>query len=461
MDAENVDLIVIGSGQGGVPLAVDAARAGKRVVVFERGTLGGTCVNTGCTPSKAFLAVAHGAGRARRAIDVGVQADVRVSGADALARARGIRDDWREGVEHRLQAAGVEVVRAEASFTGERIVSGGGRVVTAPHVVIDTGAAPAIPPIPGLADVRYLTSDSFFDQPTLPDRLIVIGAGYIGLELGQGSQRLGSAVTIVHSHDRILEREDADAVAAVQHSLERDGVRFVFDASIREVRGRGEEIEVVLADGTVLAGDGLFVATGRAPNTKALHLEAAGIACTARGFVAVDDYLRTACAGVFAIGDVAGQPAFTHVAWEDYRRVASTIAGTPRRRDDRVLSYSTFTEPQLARTGLGEAEAVQRGIAARTEVLSPGDIARGVEWDLTDGSWQLVVDTATEKIVGATLVGYETCEIVHTLAFAIHMGATWRDLDTFVAIHPTFCEGLPTLARRFAVDAADARPKNA
>jgi dihydrolipoamide dehydrogenase len=452
MKAESVDLVVIGSGQGGVPLAADAARAGMRVVLFERGALGGTCVNTGCTPSKAFLATAHNAGRARRAIDVGVFCDVRASGADALARARRIRDEWRSGVVDRLEAAGVEVIRAEASFTGPRVVAGGGREVTAPHIVIDTGAAPVVPPIPGLADVPYLTSDSFFDQTSLPQRLLVIGAGYIGLELGQGSQRLGSAVTIVHTHDRILEREDADAVAAVQRSLERDGVRFVVNASVRDVRQRDGAIEVVLADGTTLTADGLLVATGREPNTKALRLEAAGIACTSRGFIAVDDYLRTASDGVFAIGDVAGQPAFTHVAWEDYRRVSSTIAGTPRRRDDRVLSYATFTEPQLARTGLTEREAVTLGITTRTETLSPGDIARGAEWELTDGSWQMVVDTATEKIVGATLVGYETSEIVHALAFAIQMGATWRDLDAFVAIHPTFSEGLPSLARRFATE---------
>jgi dihydrolipoamide dehydrogenase len=449
MNPETVDLVVVGSGQGGVPLALDGAKSGKRVVLFERGSVGGTCINTGCTPSKAFLAVAHNAGRARRASDVGVFAEVRASGSDALARTRRIRGEWRGGIERRLADAGVELIRAEAAFVAERTLAGGGRVVTAPHVVIDTGAAPVAPKIPGLAGVRYLTSDSFFDQASLPARLVVIGAGYIGLELGQGARRLGSAVTIVHAHDRILEREEPEASAAVRHSLERDGVRFVFDASIREVREHDGTIQIALEDGTTLEADGLLVATGRAPNTDALQPQAGGVATRAGGYIEVDDCLRTTSPGVFAIGDAAGQPAFTHVSWEDYRRVKSTIEGKPRRKDDRVLSYSTFTEPQLARTGLTERQAQARGIAAKSVTLATADIARGAEWALTDGFYRLVVDSATEKIVGATLVGYEAGEIVHTLAFAIHMGATWRDLDSFVGIHPTFGEGLPSLARLF------------
>ena len=397
MNPERVDLIVVGSGQGGVPLAVDFAKSGKRVVLFERSSFGGTCINTGCTPSKAFLAAAHNAGRARRARDVGVFAEVRASGSDALARARRIRDGWRLGVERRLAESGVEIVRAEAAFSAERTLTGGGRVVTAPHVVIDTGAAPVAPGIPGLAGVRYLTSDSFFDQESLPERLLIVGAGYIGLELGQGAQRLGSSVTIVHSHDRILEREEPEAAAAVRRSLERDGVRFVFDASIREVRPCDGAIEVELADGTTLEGDGLLVAAGRAPNSAALEPDAGGVACRPGGYLAVDECLRTTSPGVFAIGDVAAQPAFTHVSWEDYRRVKSTIEGTPRRRDDRVLSYSTFTEPQLARTGFTEREAQTHGIAAKTVTLATADIARGAEWELTEGSYRLVVDAATEK----------------------------------------------------------------
>ena len=351
MSIERADLIVVGSGQGGVPLALAFAKAGKHVVLFERGRVGGTCVNVGCTPSKAFLAPAHMAGRARRASDIGVRADVRASGREALARTRRIRDDWRHGLEANIARAGIELIHAEASFTGERTLTGGERTIAAPFVVLDTGASPVTPPIPGLADVGYLTNESFFDRETLPERLVVIGAGYIGLELGQGAQRLGSAVTIVHSRDRVLEREDPDASAVIRQSLERDGVRFVFDASTREVRRRNGTIEVVLADGRTLEADGLLVATGRAPNAAALRPDLGGIECRTGGYIAVDDFLQTTSPGVFAIGDVAGQPAFTHVSWEYHRRVASTIAGVPRRKDDRVLSYSTFTEPQLARTG--------------------------------------------------------------------------------------------------------------
>jgi dihydrolipoamide dehydrogenase len=447
---EQADLIVVGSGQGGVPLAVDFAKAGKHVVLFERGKLGGTCVNVGCTPSKAFLAPAHMAGRARRAVDVGVHASVTASSRDALARTRKIRDEWHDGTETRVAKAGIDLIRAEASFTGTRTLAGGGREVSAPIVVIDTGASPVTPGIRGLADVPYLTNESFFEQEELPKRLIVIGAGYIGLELGQGAQRLGSEVTIVHSRDRILEREEHDASETVHASLVRDGVTFHFDAMVREVALRDGVYAVTLGNGTTLEADGLLVAAGRAPNTAALNVHHGGIECRTGGYVIVDEYLRTTSDGVYAIGDVAGQPAFTHVSWEDYRRVSSTIAGTPRRRDDRVLSYSTFTEPQLARTGLTLAEAHAKGIAAKAVTLATADIARGAEWGLDEGFYRLVIDTATQKIIGATMVGYEVGEIVHTLAFAIHLGATWHDLDTFVGIHPTFGEGLPTLARMFA-----------
>ncbi len=453
MTPEDVDLVVIGSGQGGVPLAADFARRGKRVVLFERDRLGGSCVNFGCTPSKALLASAHNAGRARRAGPLGVHATVTVDQRAVFERVRSVREEWRSGVETKLAKAGVEVVRASAAFSGERTVRGGEREVRGERVVIDTGTTAALPPVHGLGDVPYFTNKTFFDQVELPPRLLVIGGGYIGLELGQGAQRLGCAVTIVHGSEHVMDREEHDAAAFVRSSMESDGVTFELHAHATAVEQKGEVLRLTLDSGKTLEGEGLLVATGRVPNTADLDVNRSNVTCRHGGFIEVDDFLETSCPGVFALGDVAGQPQFTHVSWEDFRRLSSTFAGKPRRRDDRVLSYTTFTEPQLARTGLTEAEARARGIDAGVVTEPLSDVARGVEWDLEAGFYRLVIDRATDKIVGATFVGYEAGELIHVVGFAIEFGATWRDLDRFVGIHPTFGEGLPSLARLFEASA--------
>lgn len=445
---EEVDLVVIGSGQGGVPLAVDAAESGQRVVLFERDKLGGSCVNYGCTPSKAFLASAHNAGRARLAKSLGVEADVRVDQRAVMQRVRRIVADWHDGIAPKLEKAGVEIILGSASFIGERTVRGGNREIRGARVVIDTGTTAAMPPIEGLADVPYFTNHNFFDQETLPARLIVIGGGYIGLELGQGAHRLGSRVTVLTPAERVMEREEPDASAVLQTSFGRDGVTLRFEARAKRIAHDGKTYRVELSDGGTFEGEGVLVATGRTPNTSDLNAAASGVELE-RGYVKADDFLQTTCPGVYALGDVAGQPAFTHVSWEDFRRLKSTFAGKPRKRDDRVLSYSTFTEPQLARTGLTEEEAKNKGIAARSVTLQLAEVARGAEWDLELGFYRLVVDTSNDRIVGATMVGYEAGELVHVLAFAIELGATWRQLDDFVGIHPTFGEGLPSLARLF------------
>lgn len=444
---EDVDLIVIGSGQGGIPLADWYARAGKHVVLFERGRLGGSCINVGCTPSKAFLAAAHNAGRARLAAPLGVHAEVRVDQRAVMRRVRSVRDDWRTGSERRVESAKIDLVRATASFTGIRTVAGGGREVRAPRVVIDTGTSPRLPPVARLADAPYLTNLTWFEQETLPARTIVLGGGYVGLELGQGAQRLGSAVTIVHPNPRVMDREEYDASDVLEASLRADGVTLELNARAEAVRYDGGLFRVTVSGGRTLEAEGLLVAAGRTPNTPDLAAERSGIDLS-NGFVKVDEYLQTTCPGVYALGDVAGQPAFTHVSWEDFRRLRSTFEGAPRRRDDRVLSYSTFTEPQLARTGLTYDQARARGIDARARTLALGDVARGSEWNLENGFFRLVAGP-DDKLLGATFVGYETGELIHTIGFALELGATWRDLDAFVGIHPTFGEGLPSLARLF------------
>lgn len=446
---QDVDLIIIGSGQGGMPLARDFAKAGKRVVLFERGKLGGSCVNYGCTPSKAFLAVAHNAGRARRAAPLGVLAALEIDVAAVMRRVRSVRDEWHDGSEESVAKAKIDLIRASAAFIGERTVAGGGHEVRAPLVVIDTGTRPTIPPIPGLAGTPYLTNLTWFEQEVLPKRVIVIGGGYIGLELGQGARRLGSEVTIIDAGARIMQSEESDASDVIAKSIATDGVVLHLGSKIESVSHDGQAFTVTLGDGTNLEAEGLLIAAGRTPNTIDLALEKSSVETQKNGNIRVDQYLETTCPGVYALGDVAGQPAFTHVAWEDYRRLSSTFAGKPRARNDRVLSYSTFTEPQLARIGYTEAQAREVGIDCDTRTLQLATTARGEEWNLTEGFYRLVIDRKSSKMIGATLVGYEAGEVIHTIALATELGATWRDLDEFVGIHPTFGESLPSLARLF------------
>jgi dihydrolipoamide dehydrogenase len=233
-------------------------------------------------------------------------------------------------------------------------------------------------------------------------------------------------------------------------ALVDEGMRIFNNAKARSVRMDGDEIVLQIENGPEVRGNGLLVAAGRTPNTKALHAEKSGIELSHDGMIKVDEYLQTTCEGVYAIGDVAGQPAFTHVSWEDYRRIKSTLEGKPRKRDDRVLSYTTFTEPQLARTGLTESEAKKRGIDACSKTVPLSDVARGEEWNLTRGFFRLVIDDANDKIIGGTFVGYEAGELIHIITAHIELGATWQDLDRSMYVHPTFAEGLPTLAREFA-----------
>lgn len=443
---EHVDAIVIGSGQGGVPFAVDLAKAGKRVVLFERGRLGGSCVNYGCTPSKAFLAAAHTAGRAARAEKLGVRGNTKVDFKAAMQRVREVRDSFTASTQSRLDAAGVRIVRAEASFTGARTVSGGGETIEAPLVVIDTGTSAFVPMVPGLEGIPYLTNATFFDQTELAKSMIVMGGGYIGLELGQGMARCGCKVHVIDPNARVLAREEPDASDALSGGLNADGVSLHLGRKVAEVK-HDRDFWMRLDDGTELRAQALLVATGRRPNTGALSAASSGIELDGKGYVKIDERFATTCAGVYAIGDVAGQPAFTHVSWEDYRRLNAILAGEPRTRSDRVLAYSTFTEPQVARVGMTIDEANQKGLHARAVTLPITKIARAIEWGHEFGFFRLVVDAGNDKILGATMVGYETAELVHVILAHMEAGSTWRVLERSVHIHPTYGEGLPSLAR--------------
>lgn len=444
---ETVDAIIIGSGQGGIPLAVDLTKEGRKVVLFERDALGGSCVNYGCTPSKAFLAAAHAAGRARKADKLGIHVQVEVDFPAVMERVRGIRNSFNQGVTRRLVDAGVKVVCAEASFTGERTVTGGEVTVQAPVVVLDTGTSSLIPEIPGLAGTPYLTNRNFFNLEKLPPRLLVIGGGYIGLELGQGLARLGSETQMIVRGDRVLSQEEFDVSETLAEAFKQDGIQLHFNANIEKVAYANGVFALMLSNRQELQGEALLIATGRQPNTSALNTAAAGVELDQQGYVKIDDQFQTTRSGVYAIGDVAKQPAFTHVAWEDYRRLKAILKGKDRTRNDRVLGYAVYTEPQVGRVGMTLEEAENKGISARVVTLPMTHIARSIEWGHDLGFYRMVVDKDTDKILGATLVGYETAELVHVFLSLMEAGATWQLLEQSVHIHPTYGEALPSLAR--------------
>lgn len=444
---ETLDAIVIGSGQGGVPFALDLAAQGKKVMLFEPGRFGGSCINYGCTPSKALLAAAHNAGRARRMTPLGVSAVVTVNFPAVMERVRTIRDRFEHAIEKELEASHVRVVRETAEFVGNKTVRGGETTAQAPIIIIDTGTSAHVPDISGLAGTPFLTNANIFELRELPRRLLVLGAGYIGLELGQGMARLGSEVHIIDGNARVLSREEPDASETLQKSLARDALVLHLGRTVASAKHAGE-FELVLDNGERLAGDALLVATGRTPNTQQLNPTAGGIELDQRGYVSVDEHLQTTCKGVYAIGDVAGQPQFTHVSWEDFRRLKAILAGGQRTRDDRVLAYTTFTEPQVARVGLDAESAQKRGIKARAVTLGLDRVSRAIEWNEENGFYRLLVDEQ-DRIIGATLVGYEAGELVHVILAHMELGSTWQRLDACVHIHPTYAEGLPSLARLF------------
>jgi pyruvate/2-oxoglutarate dehydrogenase complex dihydrolipoamide dehydrogenase (E3) component len=446
------DLIVIGSGQGGIPFAADFAKAGRKVILFERDALGGSCVNYGCTPSKAFLAAAHAAGRARQAAKLGIHTQVQVDFTAVMERVRGVRDRFNQGVHRRLEGAGVQVVCAEASFAGQSIVTGGNITVQSPLIVINTGTSALIPDIPGLAGTPYLTNRNFFDLKELPKRLIVLGAGYIGLELGQGLARLGTDTHVIVRGDRLLAQEELDVSETLAEAFRQDGISLHFKVNVEQVHYANGLFTLTLSNGETLEAEALLVAIGRKPNTAALNVAAAGVELDKKGFVKINEQFQTTSEGIYAIGDVAGQPAFTHVAWEDYRRLKAILCGEQRTRSDRVLGYAVYTEPQVGRVGMTLEQAQKQGINARAVTLPMAHIARGIEWGHDLGFYRMVIDRDTDKILGATLVGYETAELVHVFLSLMEAGATWQLLEQSVHIHPTYGEALPSLARLLIED---------
>jgi pyruvate/2-oxoglutarate dehydrogenase complex dihydrolipoamide dehydrogenase (E3) component len=445
------DVIVIGAGQAGVPLSARLAAAGRRVMLAERKELGGTCVNTGCTPTKTMIASARAAHVARTAGRLGVTAgEVRVDLAAVVRRKDDIVREWRDSVERRLRQAGdrLTLARAHARFVGPREVEADGERHRAEVVVVNAGARPMVPRIPGLDGAGALDNRTAMELTDVPPHLIVLGGGYIGCEFAQMFRRFGSEVTLIDHGERLLAMEDADASKAIEDVFAAEGIRLERSARVESVARDKGEVVARLARGEV-RGSHLLVAVGRRPNSDDLGADAAGIALDTHGFIPVDDHYRTSAEGVYAVGDVTPGPQFTHASWDDHRRLFDHLTGRGgRKRSDRVVPVTAFTDPQLARVGLTEQEAQARGVAYEKAAMAFGTIARAVETGETAGTIKVLIDPATERVLGAAIVGAEAGELIHVFVAVMQAGATARAIVDAEMVHPTFAEGLQSALLR-------------
>jgi pyruvate/2-oxoglutarate dehydrogenase complex dihydrolipoamide dehydrogenase (E3) component len=441
------DVIVIGTGQAGVPLAARLAAAGKRVVIIERGSAGGTCVNYGCTPTKTLIASARAAHVARTGERLGVRVPrVDVDFAAVMARKDAIVKRWREGIEKKLASGGerLRLVRGHARFVAPRTVEVNGERYGASQIVVNVGARPSIPDIPGLADSGYVDSAGALRFTALPEHLLVLGAGYIACELGQLFRRLGSQVTLVAPSRRLLSREDESLTEALAGVFRAEGIDLQLGKSVTEVVRGSDGIELV-AGSDVFRGSHLLVATGRRPNTDDLGCAEGDLAVDRDGYLLVDERYQTSQPGVFALGDCTPGPQFTHASWDDHRVVFDVLTGRPaRKRSERHVPYTVFTDPQLAGVGLSERAAREQGLEVEVAEMPFGHIARAIETDETAGVVKIVIDAKTERVLGAFIVGVDAGELIAVFSVLMQAGGTARALVDGEVVHPTFAEGLQT-----------------
>jgi len=451
------DAVIIGAGQAGVPLARGLAQAGWRTALAERSHVGGTCINEGCTPTKTMIASARVAYLARRASSYGIATgEVSVDMVAVRQRKRDLVEGWRSGSERRLvNTDNLDLLIGEAVFLGPHrleIRSGDATpiVVEADHIFINTGCRPALPPLPGLDEVPYLTSTTIMELDSIPEHLLILGGGYVAVEFAQMFRRFGSRVTVIQRREQLLPREDADVAQAVAAILEEDGVELFLDAnarSVKEIAGSGMEMEIASPAGaTLLVGSHLLVATGRTPNTEALNMEAAGLRVDEKGYLPVNERLETEVDGIYALGDVNGGPAFTHIAYDDFRIVrANLLEGGRAATTDRLVPYVVFLDPQLGRVGLSEREARERGFGLRIMKLPMNYVARALEMDESRGFVKVVVDDADDHILGCAVLGVEGGEIMAVIQVAMMGGLTASRLRDAVFAHPTLAESLNNL----------------
>jgi pyruvate/2-oxoglutarate dehydrogenase complex dihydrolipoamide dehydrogenase (E3) component len=453
---QQYDAIVIGSGQGGTPLSMALAAAGMHTALVERKHVGGTCINEGCTPTKTMVASGRVAYLARRAADYGVKVGpISIDMAKVRQRKRNIVDSFRNGSQSRIEkTANLELIFGEASFSGHqtilvRLQNGDRRTLSAKHIFINAGTRASRPKLDGLDTVPSLDNISIMELDAVPDHLLILGGGYIGLEFGQLFRRFGSQVTIVQSDAQLLAREDADIAEEVTNILRQDGVDVLLNAKATRVSKSGETIQVEIqssATSNPLSGSHLLVATGRVPNTDTLNLLSAGVQTDDRGFIRVNDRLETTAEGVYALGDIKGGPAFTHISYDDFRIIrANLLEGKSASTKDRQVPYTVFIDPQLGRIGMTEAEARQQGRKIRVAKLPMTHVARALEVDETRGFMKAIVDAGTSQILGAAILGIEGGEIMSAIEIAMMGKLPYTALRDGTFAHPTLTESLNNL----------------
>ncbi len=449
---KNFDAIIIGTGQAGPSLSARLAGAGMKVAIIERKLFGGTCVNTGCIPTKTLVASARAAYMARRAADFGVMINNEIAVDMKKVKAR--KDDIVGRTNHEVpewmaKIPNLTVYKAHARLEGPHTVSVGDEELEADKIFINVGARAFVPPMPGLDDVEYLTNSSMMQVDYLPAHLIIIGGSYIGLEFGQMYRRFGSQVTIVEMGPRLIQRDDEDVSEAVKEIIENEGVNIRLNAECMAAEKRGDQIQVKLdcdRGDKAVTGSHLLLAVGRVPNTHDLGLDKAGIETDARGYIQVDDQLRTNVSGVWALGDCNGQGAFTHTSYNDFEIVAANLLEDDRRRiSDRILCYGLYIDPPLGRVGMTEAQVRQSGRSALIGKRLMANIGRAVEKGETRGFMKILVDAKSKEILGAAILGVGGDEAIHSILDIMYTKSPYTVIQRAMHIHPTVSELIPTV----------------
>ena len=448
---QNYDAIVIGSGQGGGPMAHKLADLGQKVALVEREHLGGSCINYGCTPTKTMIASARVAHYARRGPEFGVKTDVSIDFAKVVARKNEMVLSWRQGQQSQAdKRPTLQLHKGHARFTGPHEVEVNGEILASEKIFINTGTRARIIPIPGLEDVPYLTNKEILDLETLPEHLLILGGNYLGLEFGQMFLRFGSKVSVIEVNGRIAGKEDEDVSESLQEILSEEGIAFHLGQKATRVAKAGSSIEVTVEgkDGSTetLSGSHLLVAIGRTPNTDDLGLDAAGIERDDAGFIKTNPKLETTVPGVWAIGDCKGGPAFTHVSYDDHLVIYDNlIEGKERSIEGRIIPYAMFTDPELGRVGMTENEARAAGYKLKVGSMPMEWVARAIERGETKGMAKVVINAEDDRILGATYLGPEGGDLVQTLMALMLADAPWTVFKQRMFTHPTMTEGFFTL----------------
>jgi pyruvate/2-oxoglutarate dehydrogenase complex dihydrolipoamide dehydrogenase (E3) component len=449
------DAIVIGTGQAGPPLAARLSDAGMKVAIVERKYFGGTCVNTGCIPTKALVASAYAAHLTRRAAEYGLETGgqihvdmkrVKARKDEIAGRSRTAVEDWMRGL------ANGTVYQGHGRFESAHSVRVNDELLEADEIFINVGARAAIPRMPGLDQVSYLTNSTIMDLDHLPEHLIIVGGSYIGLEFGQMYRRFGAKVTIVEKFDRLLGREDEDVANTIKEIFEGEDIQLRLKAECMTARQQGGRIVISLDcadDSRQVEGSHLLLAVGRVPNTDDLGLDKAGVETDKAGYIKVDDQLRTDVPGIWALGECNGKGAFTHTSYNDYEIVAANLLDNDARRvSDRIMTYGLFIDPPLGRAGMSAAQVKASGRKAWVATRPMTRVARAVEKGETKGFMKVIVDAESKEILGAAILGVTGDEVVHVLLDVMYAKAPFTTVSRAVHIHPTVAELLPTLLQQ-------------